>query len=127
VRQKLGFVHLLMWREIYPWLSLQMFPIVAYWTFGVGRRLDWFVPVLVLTTVFTMSVGPFQTYFAYRLATPEIRERKRWFLFYLFVSTFFYTELKNLIARVAQVKELMGDRQWKVTPRPTTDADEVSS
>jgi len=127
VRQKLGFFHLLMWREFYPWLSLQMFPIVAYWIFGAGRRLDWFVPVLVLTTVFTMSVGPFQTYFAYRLAVPEIRERKRWFLFYLFASTVFYTELKNLIARVAQVKELMGDRQWKVTPRPTTDEAEQPS
>ena len=120
-RQKLGFLHLLAWREIYPWLSLQMFPIVLYWTVGVGRRLDWFVPIFALTTVFTLSVGPSQTYFAYRLATPEIRRRRRWFVVYLVVSSVFYTEFKNLIARVAQVKELMGDRQWKVTPRPATE------
>jgi DNA-binding response OmpR family regulator/cellulose synthase/poly-beta-1,6-N-acetylglucosamine synthase-like glycosyltransferase len=122
-RQKLGFLHLLLWREIYPWLSLQMFPIIIYWTVGVGERLDWFVPVLVLTTVFTMSVGPGQTYFAYRLAAPEIRERKRWFFVYFFVSSFLYTEFKNVIARVAQIKELMGDRQWKVTPRPVSAED----
>ena len=71
--------------------------------------------------VFTLSVGPSQTYFAYRLATPEIRRRRRWFVVYLVVSSVFYTEFKNLIARVAQVKELMGDRQWKVTPRPATE------
>jgi DNA-binding response OmpR family regulator/cellulose synthase/poly-beta-1,6-N-acetylglucosamine synthase-like glycosyltransferase len=124
-RQKLGFLHLLLWREIYPWLSLQMFPIIIYWTVGVGERLDWFVPVLVLTTVFTLSVGPGQTYFAYRLAAPEIRERKRWFLVYFFVSSFLYTEFKNVIARVAQVKEFMGDRQWKVTPRPVSAEDGV--
>jgi DNA-binding response OmpR family regulator/cellulose synthase/poly-beta-1,6-N-acetylglucosamine synthase-like glycosyltransferase len=122
-RQKLGFLHLLLWREIYPWLSLQMFPIIIYWTVGVGERLDWFVPVLVLTTVFTLSVGPGQTYFAYRLAAPEIRERKRWFFVYFFVSSLVYTEFKNVIARVAQMKEFMGDRQWKVTPRPVS-ADE---
>jgi cellulose synthase/poly-beta-1,6-N-acetylglucosamine synthase-like glycosyltransferase len=116
-RQKLGFVHLLMWREVYPWLSLQMFPIMLYWTFGAGHRVDWYVPIYVLTTLFTLSVGPGQTYFAYRLAAPEIREHRRWFLSYLVVSSLFYTEFKNLIARVAQVKELMGDRQWKVTPR----------
>ncbi|HWH32002.1 MAG TPA: response regulator, partial [Egibacteraceae bacterium] len=28
VRQKLGALHLLGWREVYPWLSLQMFPII---------------------------------------------------------------------------------------------------
>jgi hypothetical protein len=35
------------------------------------------------------------------------------------VSTLFYTEMKNLISRVAQVKELLGERQWIVTPRST--------
>jgi hypothetical protein len=75
------------------------------------------VPVFVLTTVYTLSVGPSQVLFCYRLATPEIRARKRWFVGYLIVSTVFYTELKNLIARVAQLKELMRERAWKVTPR----------
>jgi cellulose synthase/poly-beta-1,6-N-acetylglucosamine synthase-like glycosyltransferase len=115
-RQKLGLLHLLGWREVYPWLSFQMFPLIAYWIYR-GDRLDWFVPIFVLTTLFTLSVGPFQTYFAYRLSDPAIREHRRWYLTYLLITSVFYTEYKNVIARVAQVKELMGERAWKVTPR----------
>jgi hypothetical protein len=33
------------------------------------------------------------------------------------MSLVFYTPFKNLIARVAQVKELSGERRWVVTPR----------
>jgi hypothetical protein len=33
------------------------------------------------------------------------------------MSFVFYAEYKNLIARVAQMKEIMRERQWKVTPR----------
>ena len=41
-------------------------------------------------------------------------------LWYL-VTAPVYTELKNVISRVAQIKELMGERQWKVTPRGVDD------
>jgi DNA-binding response OmpR family regulator/cellulose synthase/poly-beta-1,6-N-acetylglucosamine synthase-like glycosyltransferase len=116
LRQKLGFVHLLGWREIYPWLSPQMFPIIAFWIWR-GHVLNWFLPIFVLTTVFTLSVGPGQTLFTYILSAPEIRRRKRWFVFYLIMTSLFYTEFKNLIARVAVIKELMHERAWKVTPR----------
>jgi len=118
-RQKLGIFYLLGWREVYPWISVQMFPIIAYWVLKYGGldRLDWFVPIFVLTTLFTLSVGPGQTLLAYLLATPEIRQHKRWFVFYLMVASLFYTEFKNTIARVAQVKEAMGERTWRVTPR----------
>ncbi len=44
-----------------------------------------------------------------------------WFIVYLFVSNVFYTKFKNLIARIAQVKGLMGDRQWKLTPLLVTE------
>jgi DNA-binding response OmpR family regulator/cellulose synthase/poly-beta-1,6-N-acetylglucosamine synthase-like glycosyltransferase len=115
-QQKLGFLFLLGWREVYPWLSLQMFPVVAFYL-TVGEDLDWFVPVFVLTTLFTTSVGPSQTLFAYRQADPEIRKHRRWFLAYLVVATVFYTEWKNVIGRVAQVKQLMRETSWKVTPR----------
>lgn len=118
-RQRYGFVFLLGWRELYPWISVQMFPIVAFDALKAGGpgHLDWFVPVFVLTTVFTMSVGPVQTFFAYRQADPQIRARTKWFWFYLVVSSVFYTEYKNIIARVAQVKQLMREKAWKVTPR----------
>ena len=71
----------------------------------------------MLTTLFTLSVGPGQTYFAWRLAVPELRRHRGWFLSYLVVTSGFYTEMKNVIARVAQIKEAMGDRQWTVTSR----------
>jgi cellulose synthase/poly-beta-1,6-N-acetylglucosamine synthase-like glycosyltransferase len=116
LRQKLGFAHLLGWREIYPWLSPQMFPIIAYWLWR-GDALNWYVPIFVLSSLFTLSVGPGQTLFAYLLGAPEIRRHKGWYLFYLVMSSLFYTEFKNLIARVAVVKELMRERAWKVTPR----------
>jgi hypothetical protein len=79
--------------------------------------IDWFVPVFVLTTVFTMSAGPAQTWFAYRYADPSIRRHGRWFWLYLLLTTLAYTEVKNVIARTAHVKEAMRERTWKVTPR----------
>jgi hypothetical protein len=64
-QQKFNFLFLLGWREVYPWLSVQMVPILGY-HLARGERLDWLVPVFVLTTLLTLSVGPFQTLFAYR-------------------------------------------------------------
>ncbi|MEJ0013387.1 MAG: response regulator [Bauldia sp.] len=119
LRQKLGFAHLLAWREIYPWISLQMVPILAFWAWRAGgiQYIDWFVPIFVLTTIVTQSVAVGQVYMAYVLAAPEIRKRTSWFVSYFFISFFFYTPLKNLIAMYAQIKELFRDRKWKVTPR----------
>lgn len=124
VRQKFGIFHLMIWREIYPWLSWQMFPIIVYWAWTRGgvQRLDWVVPIFILTSIFTLSTGPGQVIFAYLLGHPDIRHRRRWFVFYLAVTSVFYTEYKNLIARVAQIKELMRERQWKVTPRSASTA-----
>ncbi len=119
VRNKIGLFYLLVWRELYPWISLQMFAIIAFYAYKAGSpdRLDWFVPIFVLTTLFTLSTGPWQTLFAWRLAAPEIKQHRRWFLLYLLVSSLFYTELKNTISRVAQIKEFMGEKKWRVTPR----------
>ena len=119
LRQKLGITVLLGWREVYPWLSLQILPLLAFfaWKAGGVGDLNLLIPFFVLTTLFTLSVGPGQTYFAYRLAAPEVRRHQIWFLAYLVVSTLIYTEMKNMIGRIAQIKELTGDRQWRVTPR----------
>ncbi len=120
-RQKLGVFHLMMWREFYPWLSQQLFPLVAFWAIRAGGlgNLDWAIPIFVATSIFTFSVGPLQTVFAYKLADQEIKQHKSWFWAYLFFNTFFYTEYKNLIARVAHVKQFMGESEWRVTPRST--------
>jgi cellulose synthase/poly-beta-1,6-N-acetylglucosamine synthase-like glycosyltransferase/GGDEF domain-containing protein len=118
-RQKAGIFWLLGWREVYPWIADQIFPIIAFWAlkFGGLDKLDWLVPVFIMTTLFTLSVGPGQTLFAYWLADGQIRTRKSWFWKYLILSSLFYTEFKNIIARIAQVNEWMGVRPWKITPR----------
>jgi DNA-binding response OmpR family regulator/cellulose synthase/poly-beta-1,6-N-acetylglucosamine synthase-like glycosyltransferase len=129
LRQKLGMSFLLGWREVYPWLSVQIVPVVAFLAVREGGlgRLDWLVSLFVLSTLFTMSVGPGQVLFAKRLAVPEIRRRHRWFWFYLVVASLAYTEWKNVIARVAQLKEVVGERQWKVTPRAAAPADAATA
>ncbi len=120
LQQKLGLTFLLAWREAYQWVALQAVPIVAFlaWRAGGVLRLDWLVPAFLLATLVTLSVGPGQALFAYRLAVPELRARRRWFAVYLVVATLAYTEWKNLVGRVAQLKDLSGERQWTVTPRP---------
>ncbi|MFI6766270.1 glycosyltransferase [Streptomyces sp. NPDC050355] len=123
-RQKLGLFVLLGWREVQPWLTLQILPILLYsaWRAGGLHRLDWAVPVCVLAVLFTMAAGPVQALFAWRLAVPELRARRRWFWSYFLVSTFFYSHFKNMVARQAHLKEALGDRQWRVTPRAATKA-----
>jgi cellulose synthase/poly-beta-1,6-N-acetylglucosamine synthase-like glycosyltransferase len=119
LRQKLGLVQLLGWRELYPYLSVQVFPIILYWVWKYGSlgRINWLVPIFVLTTVYTVSTGPVQVVFTYLLAAPEVRRQRRWFVSYTLLYAFFFTQLKNVISVVAHVRELMRERQWKVTPR----------
>ncbi len=114
-RQKFGVFALLLQREIYPWISFQIFPLLLFWWVR-GDVVDWFVPIFIATTIFATSVGPGRVLMAYRLAHPSLK-RKRWFLQYGFFSILLYTEAKNIIARVAHLKELMGESSWRVTPR----------
>jgi cellulose synthase/poly-beta-1,6-N-acetylglucosamine synthase-like glycosyltransferase/CheY-like chemotaxis protein len=119
LRQKIGAIYLLGWREVYPWLTVQMFPIIAFWVtkYGGLNKIDWLIPIFVLTTIFTLSVGPGQTFLSYLLGAEEIKKNKGWYFSYLILTSLFYTEFKNIIARVAQVKEIMGERSWRITPR----------
>ncbi|MFG2022180.1 glycosyltransferase [Streptomyces sp. NPDC048825] len=118
-RQKAGLFVLLGWREVQPWLSLQILPVLLHAALRAGGvdGLDWAVPVCLLAVALTLSAGVVQAAFAWRLAVPELRRRKAWFWRYLLVTTFFYTHFKNLVARQAHLKEAMGDRRWRVTPR----------
>ncbi|MGI8481202.1 MAG: glycosyltransferase [Chthoniobacterales bacterium] len=119
LRQKLGLIHLLPMREAFPWLSIQIIPVIAFkaWWLGGLQYLDWQIPIFVLTTVLTLSTSPVQAVFAYILADPQIKKRKNWFGEYMLHSFFYYSEFKNLISRVAHIKEAMHERAWKVTPR----------
>jgi len=116
-RQKLGVFFLLPWRELYPLLSVQMLPIIAFWFWRYGPdSMHWFVPLFVLTSLFTASTGPGLTCLSLLVAAPEIRCRRRWFFFYRAV-VYPYSSFKNLVVVIAQIKELMRERQWVVTPR----------
>ncbi len=117
LRQRLGAIHLLGWREIYPWMSQQIAPLFVFWFLRGSPPIDWFVPVFVVTTVFTLSIGPAETWFAWRFADPLIKRNPRWFLLYMVMSLLPYTEAKNVVARTAHIKEIMRERKWKVTPR----------
>ncbi|MER6142338.1 glycosyltransferase [Streptomyces sparsogenes] len=123
-RQKLGLLVLLGWREVQPWLTLQVLPVLMYamWKAGGPTRIDWAVPVCLLAMLVTLSAGVVQAAFAWRLAVPELRRRRSWFWRYLLVSTVFYTHFKNFVARQALLKEALRDRQWRVTPRAAKEA-----
>lgn len=118
-RNKLGSLFLLGYRELTPWVSLQIVPVVAAlaWQAGGVTELDWLIPAFMLTSVYALSVGPIQTLFAWRLAVPDIKRRTWWFGAYILLNALFYSEWKNVIARVAQLKDLTGERRWVVTPR----------
>ncbi|MGH4028076.1 glycosyltransferase [Actinomycetota bacterium Odt1-20B] len=123
-RQKAGLFVLLGWREVQPWLTLQILPVLlhAAWRAGGADRLDWAVPVCLIAFALTLSAGLVQAAFAWRLAVPELRRRKSWFWRYLVVTTVFYTHFKNMVARQSHLKEALGDRKWRVTPRTETAA-----
>jgi cellulose synthase/poly-beta-1,6-N-acetylglucosamine synthase-like glycosyltransferase len=123
LRQKLGMLQLLALREAYPWVSIQIIPLIAWWAVEAGslRAIDWFVPLFVVTTLFTLSTGPGQIFFTYLLADPQLKKHRSWFGFYVLASTFLYAGLKNAWTRIAHYKEWRGETTWIVTPRVKAD------
>ncbi len=117
-RQKIGFIHLLGWREVYPWISMQIFPLIGYW-YWRGDDLYWFTPLFVVTTVFTLSTAPGEAILAYIRATPDIRANRWWFFAFFLATLLWYAEWKNFIVRVARIKEILHETSWKITPRDT--------
>ncbi len=116
LRQKLGSAYLLGFREVYAWVSMLAWPLLAFLAWRDGG-IDFGSPLFTLITLFITVSGPLQTLFAWRLAVPELREHPRWFVTSALLNLVFYTEFKNLIARIAHLKELRGEHQWVVTPR----------
>lgn len=118
-RQKVGMFHLLAWREVFPWVSLQIVPLILYWAYRAGSfaAIDWFVPLFVVTSLFTLTTGPGQIAFIYRLSDPQIRSRPSWYVSYVLATTLFYGGVKNAWARIAHLKEALGESAWVVTTR----------
>ncbi len=116
LRQRLGVVYLLGWRELYPWIALTAWPLLGFYAWRDGG-IDLTSPMFLLLTLFTTVSGPLQTAAAWRLAAPEVRRHRAWFVGAAIANVLFYTELKNVVNRVAQLKQLRGERRWVVTPR----------
>ena len=116
VRQRLGVLYLLGWREAYPWVALTAWPLLGFYAWRDGG-LDLSSPMFLLLTLFTTVSGPLQTAAAWRLAAPDVRRHRRWFVGAALANLLFYTELKNVVNRVAHLKQLRGERRWVVTPR----------
>jgi cellulose synthase/poly-beta-1,6-N-acetylglucosamine synthase-like glycosyltransferase/DNA-binding response OmpR family regulator len=117
-RQKIGLLYLLGWCELYPWLAVQVYPILGFWIWRDGLdHVKWLIAVFLATTVVTIGTGPLQTAIAYTVADPTVRRHRAWFLAQILLAAIFYSEFKNLIARCAHVKHAMRERQWKTTPR----------
>ena len=119
LRQKVGLLHLLAWREVFPWISVQVVPILIYWVWHLGsiQRLNWLIPLFILTAFFTLITGPAQVIMTYFVAVPEIKQNKWWFIIYIIFSLLFYTTFKNFIVTIAQLKQFMYENEWRVTPR----------
>lgn len=121
--QKLGMLYMLPWRDMFPWISLQIFPILAFWIVRTGSilALNWFVPVLVGATVYVLGTGPLQSLFAYINAAPQIRKHRSWFILHGLLG-YFCSEFLTMLSRVAQVRQLMGENEWRVTSRVSPDS-----
>ena len=119
IRQKIGMFYLLAWRELFPWIAMQIIPLICFWAYQAGSfsAIDWFVHPFFLITIYVMSTGPAQAYFVHRMADPQIKKRKRWFALYFAGGVLMYSEYKNLLCRVANIKEWLNEKAWKVTPR----------
>jgi len=118
-RQKLGAAYLLGWREMYPWVSLMVLPLLMFMLWRDGG-IDFSSPMFLMITLFVTVAGPLQTFAAWRLAAPEIRKHPWWFVWAAVASLLAYTEIKNLVNRVAHLKQIRGEHQWVVTPRSAT-------
>lgn len=115
-RQRFGIFLLLGWREAFPWVAALMWPTLAFAVIRDGG-LPHLSVVLLVVSLFTVTTGPIQIAFAYRLAAPEIRRHRSWWWAYAAFSVFFYQEWKNLIVRVAHLRQLFRQHEWVVTPR----------
>ncbi|WP_052337178.1 glycosyltransferase [Nocardioides alkalitolerans] len=115
-RQRAGIVFMLGWREIYPWIAPLTWPLLAFLAWR-DEGVDMTSPIFFFLTLYIVSAGVFQTLVAWRVAVPEIRRHTWWFVQSALVNVVVYTGAKNLVNRVAHLKQLRGEREWVVTAR----------
>lgn len=112
--QKLYWTYLLLYREVYPLITLQIFPVVIslyLYQGDVPLRTHWF---LWLSTIVTLASGPFATISAMKNA----HIRYRWWYGLLYGLTVIgFVMLKNVIVLVAMYDQLFKRTDWVVTRR----------
>ena len=120
--------YLLAWREFYPALAIQFFPLV-FASALTGIKIHWFgSPWLIAAAVLNWGCGPFVLLTTCACAPPRTRPGLgRWYWVYALFSLV-YTTLKMTVALVAQVSHCQRDREWVTTPRtkPPTETAEQS-
>jgi cellulose synthase/poly-beta-1,6-N-acetylglucosamine synthase-like glycosyltransferase len=114
--QKVLWFYLLGWRECYPFLSVQVAPLIAA-AWILGEPIHWFGnPYFVGTSIVTLASGPFALLITYLRCGRSRRGRAARYLLYGMLGLF-YTSLKTLVTLVAQYSHFLRDRQWVTTPR----------
>ncbi len=115
--QKFLWFYLLAWREFYPALSIQFFPLLIVSAL-TGIRIHWFSsPFFIAAGVLNLGCGPFILLITYLCAPPRIRKGLgAWYWVYGLFSLA-YTTLKLTVTLVAQFSHLACDREWVTTPR----------
>ena len=116
--QKLYWTYLLYYREIYPPVTLQIFPIIFSFLLLKGSiplTAHWY---LWLSAVLTLASGPYQTIIAMKNSITKYP--LAYSLSYSLI-VFFYAILKNMISIVAIYDHLLGRTDWVVTRREMTD------
>ena len=116
--QKIYWTYLLMYRETYPAVTLQIFPIILSLLLYQGYiplTAHWF---LWVTAIVTLLSGPFQTIVAIRTS---LTGYSLWYTAGYGLFVFFYAILKNMISVVALYDNLLGRTDWVVTRRRMTE------
>ncbi len=116
--QKIYWTYLLLYREIYPVLALQIYPILLSLLLLYGYielTSHWY---LWTTAIVTFASGPYQTMIAAKNAFAR-HSYLRWAMYAVLV--FFFTLFKAMISLVAIYDHMLGRADWVVTRRSMTE------
>ena len=115
--QKALWFYLLAYREIYPALSIQFFPLLLTSAL-TGIRIHWFgTPFFLAAGILNLGCGPLVLLATYLQAPPRARKGLgAWYWIYGLFSLV-YTTLKLTVTLIAQFSHLARDREWVTTPR----------
>jgi len=115
--QKVYWTYLLLYRELYPPITLQILPLILSLLLlqgSVPLKAHWY---LWSTALITFASGPYQTFVAMKNA---FRRPKVWTAVEYALFVFFYVIVKNMISVVAIYDHMMKRTDWVVTRREMT-------